>query len=103
MSPGAGLHITMAAGSITKTTGPGVLAVNTTGNAVGGDRHSSPSFHSTCLMEMRSAGIRSHITIEIHARVIITAEIGTIAGVDIPTMVTTIETIGVVIRDTGGV
>ena len=41
------------------------------------------------------------ITTAIRARVTITAEITTIAGVDVPTVVTTIVTIGVAIRDTG--
>src|SRR6266849_1111371 len=38
MSPGAGRLITMAAGSITTTTGPGVRIVNSTGTVVGGGR-----------------------------------------------------------------
>src|ERR1700687_3907762 len=38
MSPGAGRLITMVAGSITTTTGPGVRAANITGIAVGGVR-----------------------------------------------------------------
>jgi hypothetical protein len=52
---------------------------------------------------MRFAGIRSHITTVIHARVTITGEITTIVGMDVLRVGTTIVTIGVVIRDTGGV
>jgi hypothetical protein len=50
---------------------------------------------------MTFAGIRFHITTAIHARVIITAGITTIAGVGVPTVVTTIAMIGVVILDIG--
>jgi hypothetical protein len=50
---------------------------------------------------MRFAGIRSHITTAIRAHVTITVGITTIAGMDVPTAVTTIATIGVAIRDTG--
>ena len=68
MSHGAGLLITMAAGSTTTTIGPGVPAVNTIVTEAGGARRWSRLFPFTSPSEITFAGIHFRIMSETHTR-----------------------------------
>ena len=101
MNPGVGRRIITAAGFITTITGHGVPAVNTIGNAVGGVRRWSPSFHWISRLVMRFVGIRSRITTVIRGREIITEGVATIDRVGVMDGITMVEMIGDVIQATG--